>query len=192
MGHERTAIEASLMCEPLTPELHADEFLSWEARQSEKYELHHGFIFAFAGGSLDHAHISANLVAALRRSFPAPCRAIGSDIKVRIGESTFYYPDATVVCAEVDPAALFVTNPRVVAEVLAPSTRSYDLVEKRAAYREIPSLEYYVIVHTTGRRIEIDRRVNDATWSTETYDAGGESGERMLSITEIFEGSSLA
>jgi hypothetical protein len=29
-------------------------------------------------------------------------------------------------------------------------------------------------------------------WSMETYESGGERGDRLLSITEIYEGSSLA
>ena len=180
------------MREPVTPQLQADEFLSWEARQSEKYESHHGFVCAYAGGSVDHAQISADLVGALGRRFAPPCRSLGSDLKVRVGELTFYYPDATVICEAVEPNALFITNPRVVAEVLSQSTRAYDLVEKRAAYRELATLEFYVIVHTETRRIEVDRRDRDGKWSTESYEAGGESGDRLLSISEIYANSSLA
>jgi Uma2 family endonuclease len=180
------------MREPVTPQLHGEEFLLWEARQTEKYELHHGFLFAFARGSVDHAQISANLVAALRKRFPAPCRSLGSDLMVAVGGSSLYYPDATVICEDVDPSARFVTKPRVIGEVLSPSTRAYDLVEKRAAYRSMPSLEFYVIVHTDKRRIEIDRRDLRGEWSTQTYDSGGEQGDRLLSITEIYDGSSLS
>jgi Uma2 family endonuclease len=180
------------MREPITPQLHFNEFLLWEERQSEKYESHHGFVFAFAGGSVDHAQISANLVAALKKRFPAPCRSFGSDLLVQVGELSGYYPDATVICEDVDPRARFITNPRLLGEVLSPSTRAYDLVDKRAAYRAIPSLEFYVIVHTDARRIEIDRRDRNGGWTTETYESGGEQGDRLLSISEIYADSSLA
>jgi hypothetical protein len=49
------------MREPLIPQLDAEEFLHWEARQMQKHGLHHGFVVAFAGGTIDRDTIAFNL-----------------------------------------------------------------------------------------------------------------------------------
>ena len=86
------------MREPVIPQLAAREFLGWEASQDEKFELHRGFVMAFAGGTVDHDTIAFNLRIAFDRLFPPPCRTFGSDVKVRVSADTFYYADAGVVC----------------------------------------------------------------------------------------------
>jgi Uma2 family endonuclease len=180
------------MREPVVPQLDAEEYLRWEARQQAKFELHHGFIMAFAGETIDHDRIGFNLQNAFERLFPAPCRSFGADVKIRVASSTFYYADAGVVCTDIDPHAAVIDTPRVVAEVLSPSTRAYDLVEKRAAYRGLSGLEFYVIVHTTMRRAEIDSRGMDGTWSTDVTDDGDAYlGTLVLSLSEVYARSSL-
>lgn len=62
--------------------------------------MHHGFAFAFARGKLDHNRIALNLIAAFDRAYPLPCRAYGSDVKLRVARDTIYYPDAMVICHE--------------------------------------------------------------------------------------------
>ncbi len=174
------------------PQLDAEEFLHWEARQDAKFELHDGFIVAFAGGTLDHDQISFALRLALDRLFPAPCRTFGSDVKIRVAEATFYYADAGVICEDTAPDASTIGAPRLVAEVLSPSTRAYDLIEKRAAYRAMPSVDWYIIVHTSLRRIEVDARGGAAGWATEVFDEGDAYiGDRVLRIGEIYARSSL-
>ncbi len=80
---------------------------------------------------------------------------------MQIDASTVYDPGATVVCVEMPGDATMIDQPRVVAEGLSPSTRTYDIIEKRAMYRNVPSLRAYVIVHTTSQHIEIDTRASD-------------------------------
>jgi Uma2 family endonuclease len=56
------------------------------------------------------------------------------------------YPDVTVICDQVeldtaDPKRHTVPNPKVVVEVLSPSTEDYDRGDKLGNYKQIPSLE---------------------------------------------------
>ncbi len=80
-----------------------------------------------------------------------PCRVYSSDLRVRIlvtGLAT--YPDVTVVCgaSERDPhSPTHVVNPKVVVEVLSPSTEAYDRTEKLQHYQQVPSLRR----HRPGR-----------------------------------------
>ena len=180
------------MREPVIPELDAETFLLWESKQHERHELHHGFVVAFAGGTLDNDRIAHHLRTAFDALFPAPCRSHGSDVKVQIDASTVYSPDATVVCVEMAGNATVIDRPRVVADVLSPSTRAYDIIEKRAMYRNVASLVAYVIVHTTSQHIEIDTRAGDGRWSTQTSD--GEPialGEGALTFEAVYARTSV-
>jgi Uma2 family endonuclease len=180
------------MHDPVLPELDAEEYLRWEARQPTKFELHHGFVVAFAGGSVDHDRIAFNVRSALERLFGPPCRSFGPDIKVRVSAAGFFYADAGVVCSDVDPQATYIDTPRIVVEALSPSTRAYDLVDKRAAYRSIPSLTCFVVVHTAMRRIEVDTRSADGKWSTVVVDEGDAClGDCLLPLEEVYARSSL-
>lgn len=129
------------MREPITPQMTADEFLRWAEPQEDKFELHHGFAIAFAGGTLDHDGISYNLRRIFERLYRPPCKTFGFDVRVRVADAVYYYCDAGVVCEPVAGSASVIDRPRVVAEVLSRATRAYDLVEKRAAYRALPQLE---------------------------------------------------
>lgn len=142
-----------------------------------KHELVQGEIFAMAGGSIEHAalstSVSAMLVTGLRGG---TCRVYSSDLRIRIVEAgVATYADVTVVCDPVErdrESPTHVTNPRVVVEVLSPSTEDYDRNEKRLYYQMLPSLREYVLVAQTQRRVEVWRR-EGAEWILTVYEAGG-------------------
>ncbi|MEM6791460.1 MAG: Uma2 family endonuclease [Myxococcota bacterium] len=137
-----------------------------------------------AGGSVEHAALAQAfgglLVAHLRGG---PCRAFSSDLRLRIpaaGVAT--YADASVVCEPVERDAVsnsHVTNPRVIVEVLSPSTEDYDRHEKRLYYQQIEALEAYVLVRQDRREVEIWRRQDRAFVAT-THGPG--DGVRLDSI----------
>ena len=71
------------------------------------------------------------------------CEPHGSDMAIQTRENGVRYPDVTIDCGspgdDVDDTRL--TNPRVVIEILSPSTREYDLLVKSAEYRVITSID---------------------------------------------------
>ncbi len=158
------------MKEPIVPQFTGEEYLRWEEARPEKYELHHGFIVAFAGGTIAHDRVAFRLRTFFDRAFERPCETFGADVKIRIADETFFYADAGVVCEPVDTQDTTVARPTIVAEVLSRSTHAYDQVEKRAAYRTLSSLAAYVIVHADMRRVEVDERGPEGAWQTAFYD----------------------
>lgn len=170
------------MREPIVPQLDGPAFLLWEEAQADRYELHHGFVFAFAGGTADHDRVAFNTRGLLERAYPAPCRTFGSDVKVRVARDTYYYPDVTVACEPVTASTSIIEQPQVVVEVLSPGTQGYDLADKRSAYRGLPTLEAYIVVHTRLPRIEIDRR-DGAGWTTQTFDVDDETTINGVAFT---------
>ncbi len=79
--------------------------------------------------------------------------------------------DVTVICGKEldpeDPKRHTAVNPKLLVEVLSPSTEDYDRGDKLGHYKQIPSLEEVLLVAHDRRGIEIVRREADGTWSRE-------------------------
>ena len=156
--------------QPIVPEFTGEEFLRWESARPEKYELHYGFVVSFAGGTLRHNAIALAMRDIFKNKLSS-CATFALDVKTRIEDNAYYYPDVVVVCGEVDVDTDVIEAPTIVAEVLSPSTQAYDRIDKRNAYRKLPSLRALVIVHTETRRIEVDDRGGiGGAWRTTCYD----------------------
>lgn len=118
-----------------------DEYLAAERIGATKHEFFEGQVFAMAGASIAHITICSNLVRHLgNRLDGTPCRALGSDMRVKVEETGLYtYPDAVIVCGEAKVNDQFrdtLLNPRIVFEVLPPSTERYDRGTSRSTIAE--------------------------------------------------------
>ena len=71
-----------------------------------------------------------------------------SDLKVRVKKrNCFYYPDVLVTCDERDRASSHVKeHPKLIVEVLSPSTEAFDRGDKFTDYQTLASLEEYVSI----------------------------------------------
>ena len=78
------------------------EYLALEREADGKSEYYKGEVFAFAGGSLRHNRITANLLASLHSQLRSgPCSAFSSDMRIAIPQTPHYaYADVVVVCGE--------------------------------------------------------------------------------------------
>ena len=128
--------------------LSEDDYLLQEAEAAIKHEFISGETYAMAGASERHNRIAGNVFFHLRNvTRGKPCRAFMADMKLRIAASTtYYYPDAMLVCDPADDHPVYKQTPCLIAEVLSPATASVDLREKWQAYRTLPSLRYYLLV----------------------------------------------
>jgi Uma2 family endonuclease len=101
-------------------------------------------------------------------------------VKISRESSLFYYPDVMVACDPSDNARYFRERPSVIFEVLSPDTERTDRREKLLAYRDIRTLQTYVIVEQDRMFVTIHRRT-DVDWSGEHIE--GLNGD--LHLTEI-------
>ena len=102
------------LAQPITVE----QFLDWEDHQALRHEFDGIDAFAMTGGTGAHAAIQASLLRALGNHLDGkPCRAYGSELKVKMATSA-RYPDAIVTCPPVAPKATFATDPVVIFEIL--------------------------------------------------------------------------
>lgn len=160
------------MTQPPRPRHHYTyaEYLAYERDSGLKHEYEDGEILAMAGGSRRHNALASRVSAALEMGRKTGCVAFQSDQKVRVlatGKAT--YPDASVVCGPIegdpaDPTGVTVTNPKVLVEVLSPSTEQEDRGNKWQHYQLIPSLDEYVLVSQAEARVERYRRLPSGAW----------------------------
>src|SRR5882757_2124659 len=127
------------------------EYLSRERAAKDKHEYYEGNVTALAGASLAHNRIVANLLGEIRSHLKdKPCEILPSDIRVAVPSGKAYmYPDATIVCGVPemeDDKFDTLKNPKVVFEVLSPSTAAHDRGRKFLYYQQIPSFQEYVLI----------------------------------------------
>jgi Uma2 family endonuclease len=133
------------------------EFLQREALTRAKHEYLRGEVYAMAGASPAHNRISSNIHGELIMQLRGkPCHANTSDVMVRAGE-LLSYPDVSVVCPPVqrEPSATeVVLNPKVLVEVLSPSTERYDRNVKLWHYEQLASIEEILLVQQEAALVE--------------------------------------
>ena len=168
-----------------------DEYLEGEKTSSVKHEYVHGRVFALAGASDDHNRVAGNIFALLwsaanRRG----CRIYISDMKVRVPDGRFYYPDVMAVCQE-DANDYYKENPCLIVEVLSRSTSSTDRREKAEAYFTLPSLSTYIMVDAQTRHVEGYIRTPEG-WKAQTWSDAEEVAfgylEASLRFSDIYAG----
>ena len=153
------------------------EYLAIELKTNLRHEYVDGEIRAMSGGTLRHCKLRTNLTGLLNSSLgDGPCQVYDSDLKIFVDSVRLAtYPDAAIICGplETHPEDKnAVTNPRVLLEVLSPSTESWDRGGKFLSYQEIPSLQEYLLLSPDEPRVERYTRQEDGSWRYQRYGAG--------------------
>jgi Uma2 family endonuclease len=151
------------------PLLSPEEYLAGERLAAVRSEYCRGEIFAMAGASWEHTLIKDNLAGEARDQLKSgPCRVLTSDLRVKVKATGLYtYPDIVVVCDKPqfeDKVADTLLNPRVIVEVLSDSTEKYDRGSKFGHYRQVPSIQEYVLVAQDRPLAERYVRQPDNAW----------------------------
>lgn len=136
-----------------------EEYLSLERSAEHKHEFFAGEIFAMAGASKEHVRISGNLYFHLRLQLQGkPCEPFNSDMRIKVATSGLYtYPEVSVACAPLqfeDAQGDTLVNPKVLIEVLSPSTEHHDRHFKFKHYRRLDSVTEILLVHQDSPSVE--------------------------------------
>lgn len=140
-----------------------EEYLQGELASEIRHEFIAGNVYAMSGGTLNHQRIARNFLRFIGNHLAGkPCFPTGSDFKLLVplpgGQEAFYYPDGMVICVPVPGNALFTTSPSVILEVLSPTTRRNDEVQKLRDYLTIPTLSTYILAETDSPFLALHRR----------------------------------
>ena len=145
------------------------EYLDLDRKAERKGEYHDGEIFPILDATVAHSRIAANLgLVFIPRLRGTGCQSQQSPLRVGVSATQFVYPDFLVVCGEpnlTDEQQDTLTNPKVIVEILSPSTADYDHGGKFALYRSLPTFEEYVLIAQDKPMAEIFRRQSPDDWS---------------------------
>lgn len=176
------------------------DYLTGEELPGPRHEYVDGQIFAMAGATKTHGTIALNIGVALRAQLRGtPCRAWVADMKVSVATArSYYYPDVVATCADedlrLDSPQNFVTAPKLIVEVLSPSTEQIDRREKWLAYRQLDSLQEYMLVDQQRQWVEVFRR-SETGWMQEIATAGESitlsSLGISLALADIYEDAAV-
>jgi Uma2 family endonuclease len=152
-----------------------EEYLQFERDAFERHEWLDGTIYAMAGESPEPSLICSNANASLNLQLRGrPCAVYSPNMKVYsrlpsdVGlKGLFSYPDCTVVCGQArfhDEHRDILINPRVVIEVLSPTTERYDRGKKFLRYQQNSSMTDYVMIAQAYPSIEHYARQTNGSW----------------------------
>lgn len=146
-----------------------EAYLEADRKAEFRSEYVDGAVYAMSGGSHAHARLIARAGAVLESLLAdGNCGTSVSDLRLRIGKRNAYvYPDVMVICGEPEfdeGATDIVKNPVLVAEVLSPSTESWDRGGKFARYQTVESLREYLLISQDEMRVEWFTKLPDGDW----------------------------
>ncbi|OYU32439.1 MAG: hypothetical protein CFE39_03320 [Comamonadaceae bacterium PBBC2] len=160
-----------------TPQFSAADYLAWERTQLDRHEFVDGDVFAMAGAEDRHVTVAGNMYMALRQHLSgSPCRTYMSDMRLQVAAAnSYFYPDVLVTCSAQDLASPLVkTEPRLIVEVLSPSTAAFDRGLKFSHYRSLASLEEYALIDLDTRTTDCYRKGPDGLWVLHPFARGDE------------------
>ena len=152
--------------------LTSEEYITFERKAPFKNEFINGEIVAMSGASRSHNRITGDVFRAISNQLvDSECGAFIGDMRVKAGTTaSYFYPDVVVACKELrfeDEAFDTLLNPCIVVEVLSPSTEAADRGEKFARYRQLDSLQEYILISQDKVRVEHFLRQGTQWISTE-------------------------
>lgn len=178
------------------------DYLASERESEVKHEFIDGRVYAMSGASEAHNLIAGSIYVSLYTQLRGrPCKIYPSDMKVRTPSTRSYtYPDISVVCGDAQfdgDLRDILLNPSVVIEVLSPNTERFDRGRKFQRYRELESLQEYVLVAQDSPHVERFARQDNGLWQlSEAHGLQASlpltSIDCVLRLAEVYEQISFA
>lgn len=178
------------------------DYLDAERLALDRHEYYKGEIFAMGGASIAHNKIAINCTLDIGNKLKGKkYQPFGSDLRIHIPKNSLYtYPDISIVCGEIettDDKFDTITNPTVIIEILSASTRNYDKGGKFTLYREIDSLQEYILIHSERIMVEKFIRNSDNSWQLTEYRSTDQSFSIKtiaieMQLLDIYEGLAIS
>lgn len=174
-----------------------EQFLEQEFTAEGRHEYCKGKISETAYASENHELIVGNIVGELGNAMKdKDYKVYPSNRMLGVpNHSRFYYPDAMVVQGKPEffnykKKMQATLNPCTIIEVLSDSTEHKDRGEKWHAYRQIPSLQEYILIAQNQVYVEVFRRMEEENaWRNEYEDEIEKAiiiATQTIPLTEIY------
>lgn len=132
------------------PKISVREYLAGEELTDIRHEFADGEVFEMEAATLNHQRVLMNLAGELRNRLAQTGCSILPNPRTATAENGMYtYPDLVVVCGRIETWPInknTIANPRIIIEVLSPSTEGYDRGKKFDLYCAFPSFVEYLTV----------------------------------------------
>jgi len=160
-------------CSPMLPAAAArvtpEEYLAFERVSEAAHEYVDGVIGEERYSSRVHGLVATAIVVALHQGLRgSDAEVFPGSFRIRVpGDPNYLYSDAVAVERRAETEDWHddsLLNPAIVVEVLWPSTEAYDRGRKWQMYREIPSLNHFVLVSTRRAHVEWYTRLDERRW----------------------------
>ncbi len=163
---------------PKPRKITVEEYLAIEETAEFKSEFYDGVMYPvhppegarmMAVASREHNVLTRNLTGLLFNQLRvSDCEVFVADQRLKVKKTGLYaYPDLMIVCGEPQYSAEdrnTLINPKVVIEVLSASTERHDRTTKFRHYKQLPSVQEYVLVSQNEPHVERYVRQEDGTW----------------------------
>lgn len=149
-----------------------EEYIAFEWQSERRHEFINGQLFEMPGEQDINNAIALGIAFFLMQSLSQKKFSVfAHDVKVAIPhEDKYYYPDVFVTNEPRTNENKYIkTAPVLIAEVVSPSSRIYDTVDKYLDYIKIPSLNYYLVVEPEIMHIMLYHRNSEGLWQADIF-----------------------
>lgn len=171
-----------------TEQLSVEDYLQLEEETGERHEYIGGEVRMMAGTTLEHDSIVNNLIRLLMLCLRGKgCTLVTGQVKLYAPhcEKAFLYPDIHIYCGEIvkekmPQGSYALVNPSLIIEVLSQDRRNYDRGDKFDCYRQIDSLQSYVL-------IESKLETRDPAVYVRTWEGDRQFQEKKLDFSDTLD-----
>ena len=149
------------------PKLSVEEYLVLDRMAEVPSEFHDGEMFPIEAVTYEHSIISVKVGASLDKRLKGSACAVAASLRVRVSPSKYLIPDQSVICGGpefADKQRDTITNPKVILEILSPSTADYDYGHKFKLYRRLATFEEYLLISQDEALVERYRKSAEDRW----------------------------
>ena len=153
--------------------LTVEEYFAMDESSESALEYYDGEIVPVVAATLEHAIIHANASCCVGGRLKGS-RCVGAvQLRVQINARNYVVPDLAVVCGGFIPAPEsknVAINPKVILEILSPTTADFDHGGKFALYCKLASFTEYVLIAQDTPRVEVFFKESEVKWILSIYE----------------------
>ena len=183
------------------PLMTVEEYLEFEERSEIRHEFVNNQLIPMPGTTIFHNTICINLTFFLRSLLKKGLyRIVQENVKIQVSSDRDYtYPGVAITCDQRDLGTqndYFIKYPNVIFEVISKTSRTEDSVDKFIRYKNIESLQNYILIDSEKALIEVRIKLKNGDWESETYLPSNvhfpvPALDLVLTFDEVYEGISF-
>lgn len=146
-----------------------EDYIQLELSSDIRHELINETLIDMPGDSPIHNFITGTFYIIFRQLLKSTDYIVFmEDVKLKIpDEKKYFYPDIFITKEKFNPSTGYILHDaELIVEVLSPSTRLFDSVDKFIEYKKIPSLQYYLLAEPEKQYINCLTKNKEGVWES--------------------------